>query len=99
MYPIVILSVTVIAFFGIMLFIVPKLGSILTSLGGPNAKLPIYTQVLLNISNFCVQRDHYPRASAHSDITKLPNLILLMILAVMAGIYLLRYIKTPKRQI
>jgi type IV pilus assembly protein PilC len=53
MYPIVILSVTVIAFFGIMLFIVPKLGSILTSLGGPDAKLPIYTQVLLDISNFC----------------------------------------------
>lgn len=53
MYPIVILSVTVVAFFGIMLFIVPKLGSILTSLGGPDAKLPIYTQVLLDISNFC----------------------------------------------
>lgn len=53
MYPIVILSVTVVAFFGIMLFIVPKLGTILTSLGGPKAKLPIYTQVLLNISNFC----------------------------------------------
>lgn len=53
MYPIVILTVTVIAFFGIMLFIVPKLATILTSLGGPKAKLPIYTQVLLNISNFC----------------------------------------------
>jgi type IV pilus assembly protein PilC len=53
MYPIVILTVTVIAFFGIMLFIVPKLGTILTSLGGPNAKLPIYTQVLLDASNFC----------------------------------------------
>ncbi len=53
MYPIVILSVTVIAFFGIMLFIVPKLGSILVSLGGPGAKLPIYTQVLLDASNFC----------------------------------------------
>ena len=33
MYPIVILSVTVMAFFGIMLFIVPKLGAILLSLG------------------------------------------------------------------
>jgi type IV pilus assembly protein PilC len=53
MYPLVILTVTVIAFFGIMLFIVPKLGGILTSLGGPHAKLPIYTQVLLNFSNFC----------------------------------------------
>lgn len=53
MYPIVILTVTVIAFFGIMLFIVPKLGKILVSLGGPNAQLPIYTRVLLSISNFC----------------------------------------------
>jgi type IV pilus assembly protein PilC len=53
MYPIVILSVTVIAFFGIMLFIVPKLGKILVSLGGPHAQLPIYTRVLLDISNFC----------------------------------------------
>ncbi len=53
MYPIVILTVTVIAFFGIMLFIVPKLGSILTSLGGPDAKLPIYTQILLDVSGFC----------------------------------------------
>lgn len=53
MYPIVILSVTVVAFFGIMLFVVPKLGAILVSLGGPHAKLPIYTQVLLDISNFC----------------------------------------------
>lgn len=53
MYPIVILTVTVVAFFGIMLFIVPKLGTILTSLAGPNAKLPIYTQILLDISNFC----------------------------------------------
>jgi type IV pilus assembly protein PilC len=53
MYPIVILSITIIAFFGIMLFIVPKLATILTSLGGPKAKLPIYTQILLDISNFC----------------------------------------------
>ncbi len=53
MYPIVILSITVIAFFGIMLFIVPKLATILTSLGGPRAKLPVYTQILLDISNFC----------------------------------------------
>ncbi len=53
MYPIVILTITIVAFFGIMLFIVPKLGGILKSLGGPNAQLPIYTRVLLDISNFC----------------------------------------------
>ncbi len=34
-----------------MLFIVPKLGKILVGLGGPDAKLPVYTQILLNISS------------------------------------------------
>ncbi len=51
-YPIVILSVTVIAFFGIMFFLMPKIAKILTDLGGPDAKLPIYTQILLDISDF-----------------------------------------------
>lgn len=94
MYPVVILFITVVAFFGIMLFIVPKLGSILTSLGGPNAKLPIYTQVLLNISSFCSK----PTIMKHIPIPlidKIPNLILILIVAVIATIYLLRYIKTP----
>ncbi|MEJ0072567.1 MAG: type II secretion system F family protein [Candidatus Saccharibacteria bacterium] len=52
-YPAVILSVTVIAFFGIMFILMPKISSIITSLGGPNAKLPIYTQVLLDFSQIC----------------------------------------------
>ncbi len=52
-YPTVILSVTVIAFFGIMLVIMPKIGKIFSDLGGPNAKLPIYTTILLNISHAC----------------------------------------------
>lgn len=51
-YPMVILSITIIAFFGIMIFIIPKISKILTDLGGPNAKLPIYTQAMINISNF-----------------------------------------------
>jgi type IV pilus assembly protein PilC len=94
MYPMVILCVTVIAFFGIMLFVVPKLGGILVSLGGPNAKLPVYTQVLLNISNFCAHPTilgplHIPL------ISKLPNLILILIAGFIGGIYLMRYIRTP----
>ncbi len=52
MYPIVILSITIVAFFGIMIFVIPKIGAILLDLGGPDAKLPIYTQVLLNISKY-----------------------------------------------
>ena len=53
MYPIVILTITIIAFFGIMFFLMPKIAKILTDLGGPNAKLPIYTRVLLNFSHLC----------------------------------------------
>lgn len=53
MYPIVILSITVVAFFGIMFFLMPKISKILTDLGGPDAKLPIYTRVLLNFSHLC----------------------------------------------
>jgi type IV pilus assembly protein PilC len=95
MYPLVILTITIIAFFGIMLFIVPKLGKLLTSLGGPHAKLPVYTQVLLHISNFCSQptilgATHIP------VISKVPNLILLLILAVVGALYLMRYIRTPR---
>lgn len=95
MYPIVILSVTVIAFFGIMLFIVPKIGTILTSLGGPNAKMPIYTQIMLDASKFCAEptilaKTHIPLLS------KLPNLILILIIGVIAGVYLMKYIKTPR---
>lgn len=51
-YPTVIMGITVIAFFGIMVFVLPKIGKILTDLGGPDAELPIYTTILLNISAF-----------------------------------------------
>jgi type IV pilus assembly protein PilC len=51
-YPIVILSVTIIAFFGIMFGVMPKIAAILKDLGGPDAKLPIYTQILLDTSHF-----------------------------------------------
>lgn len=51
-YPVVILSVTVIAFFGIMIFVIPKLGKIIKDLGGPDAQLPVYTQAMLGLSSF-----------------------------------------------
>jgi type IV pilus assembly protein PilC len=92
MYPLVILSVTVIAFFGIMLFIVPKLGGILHSLGGPNAKLPVYTQALLNISNYC--KNPNPLLAHIPILGKIPNLIFLMAIAGLGIYFLLRYIKT-----
>lgn len=99
MYPIVILSVTVLAFFGIMLVIVPKLGAILTSLGGPNAKLPVYTQAMLDASSFCVSSSimqSIPLLSSIPVLGKLPNLFFVLGLGVIAGIYFRRYIKTPK---
>ncbi len=51
-YPTVIFGVTIIAFFGIMIVVIPKLGKIIKDLGGPDAKLPVYTQAMLNLSNF-----------------------------------------------
>lgn len=48
-YPIVIGGVTMIAFFVLMTFIVPKIGGILLSMGSAN--LPIYTKLLLQFSN------------------------------------------------
>ncbi len=51
-YPTVIMGITVIAFFGIMIFVIPKLGAIIKDLGGPNAKLPVYTEIMLGFSDF-----------------------------------------------
>lgn len=51
-YPMVILAITVLAFFGIMMFIIPKISKILSDLGGPDAELPIYTQAMIGLSDF-----------------------------------------------
>lgn len=53
-YPIVLVGITVIAFFGLMLFVIPQIGKILTDLGGPDAKLPALTQAMLAISGFMI---------------------------------------------
>lgn len=98
MYPVVILTITVIAFFGIMLFIVPKLAAILKSLGGPDAKLPIYTQVLLDASDFCVSPSIIQLIPGMKGIPLLghiPNLIFLALIAAVGIWRLLKYIKTP----
>ncbi len=52
-YPVVILSMTVLAFFGIMFILMPKIEKILFDLGGPDAKLPVYTRFLIDVSNLC----------------------------------------------
>lgn len=51
-YPMVISTVVILAFFVLMTFIVPKIGTILTSLSGGGAKLPVYTRALLSLSHF-----------------------------------------------
>jgi type IV pilus assembly protein PilC len=54
-YPIAIMSITVLAFFGITVFVLPKIGAILKDIGGPDAKLPIYTRALLGVSDIMRQ--------------------------------------------
>jgi type IV pilus assembly protein PilC len=86
-YPTVILVITIAAFFGIMLFVVPKIGKILTDLGGPDAQLPVYTRALLTISNF---------AKGASIIPGVPNAIFILMAFAAVFIFFRRWIKTPK---
>jgi len=51
-YPLVLLFITAAAFFGLMLFVVPQIGKILTDLGGADAKLPGITMAMLAVSSF-----------------------------------------------
>jgi type IV pilus assembly protein PilC len=51
-YPMVLIFITVVAFFGLMLFVIPQIGKILLDLGGPEAKLPGITLFMLGISSF-----------------------------------------------
>ncbi|HTE57228.1 MAG TPA: type II secretion system F family protein [Verrucomicrobiae bacterium] len=58
-YPVVIFGITILAFFGIMIFVIPKLGKIIKDLGGEDAKLPVYTEMMLNFSTF-LQKNAIP---------------------------------------
>ena len=51
-YPMVLVVITILAFFGLMLFVIPQIGNILSDLGGPDAELPALTQFMLGISSF-----------------------------------------------
>jgi len=50
-YPTVLIVITILAFFGLMLFVIPQIGTILTGLGGPDAKLPGITLFMLGLSH------------------------------------------------
>lgn len=49
-YPMVLVVITVLAFFGLMIFVVPQIGKILIDLGGPDAELPGITLFMLGAS-------------------------------------------------
>jgi type IV pilus assembly protein PilC len=98
-YPVVILTITVIAFFGIMLFILPKIGKIFKDLGGPNAQLPVYTRALLAISNFLVGHSIMHSAPVLNKIPVikvLPNSLFIIAIFVAGVIYFRRYIHTDE---
>ncbi len=97
-YPTVIMTITFLAFFGLMIFVIPKIGKILTDLGGPDAKLPIYTSALLGISNFNLDNSIIsiiPGLGNVPVIGKLPNIAFLAVAAFFGFTYLMRYIRTP----
>jgi type IV pilus assembly protein PilC len=79
-YPTVISVITVVAFIFLMTSVVPKIGNIIKNIGGEGATLPIYTQILLKIS----------------DIMKTPMFLggLFVVLPIVVFIGR-RYIKTP----
>lgn len=53
-YPIVLLGITGLAFFGLMFFVIPQIGKVLTDLGGADAKLPGLTLFMLGLSRFII---------------------------------------------
>jgi len=53
-YPTVLLGITVIAFFALMLVVVPQIGRIITDLSEGAAGLPPYTRFMLALSDFLV---------------------------------------------
>jgi len=51
-YPTVLMVIMVIAFFGMTLFVIPGIGKIVTDLAGEDTQLPIYTRIMLSMSDF-----------------------------------------------
>ena len=53
-YPMVLVFITIVAFFGLMIFVIPQIGKIIKDLGGPDAELPMLTKIMLGISDFLI---------------------------------------------
>jgi type IV pilus assembly protein PilC len=96
-YPVVILTVTIIAFFGIMLGIMPKIAKIIADLGGPNAQLPIYTKAMLGASNFLVGTSPLGAIPILGDIPLInKNFFAIVVAFIIFLIWFKRYIRTEK---
>lgn len=54
-YPMVLVVIMIIAFFAMTLFVLPGIGKIITDLAGEDTQLPIYTQVMLGMSDVITQ--------------------------------------------
>lgn len=54
-YPLVLMAITVLAFFGLMLFVVPQIGKIIKDLGQGEASLPAITLIMLGVSDFFIK--------------------------------------------
>lgn len=85
-YPTAILIITVLAFFGLMVFVIPKLGNIIKEMAGPDSSLPVYTQMLLDITDFSL---------SSTIIPGVPNMAFIIGTLIFVGYMLLRYIRTP----
>lgn len=53
-YPSVLIVITIGAFFGLMIFVLPAIGKTIKDLAGEDAELPALTQTLMSISQFMV---------------------------------------------
>lgn len=51
-YPTILMGIMIIAFFAMTIFIIPGIGEMIKGLAGEDVELPIYTQVLLSMSEF-----------------------------------------------
>lgn len=55
-YPAILLSITLGVFLVLMVFVMPRIGTIIQDLGGPDAELPQLTRIMLSISDFIVTK-------------------------------------------
>jgi type IV pilus assembly protein PilC len=80
-YPAVISIITAVAFIFLMTSVVPKIGDVIKNIGGEDAKLPVYTEIMLQIS----------------AVMKTPTFLIGMVFVLPSAFWLFRrYIKTKK---